>query len=223
MALSAAAAGKPMYNSSSTRSCITRNIHVTKPLSRHAIVTHALRTSSRCENAINQQIAQEYEASALYDMMHAYYDRAQVALPGFAHFFRKASDEEREHARALIGYMNRRGGRAKMTRTASAPFFEPACSDSIGDVSSAALHGMCTAVDIETANYESLLQLHRVAEEDGDVCLADFVGEHLLREQVIAIDDQTRRTMQLKRLVSDPSTACLGVHRFDAILLSSVD
>ena len=204
-----------MYNSLSTR-----NTHVTRRLSRRIFVTNALRTSSRCENAINQQIAQEYEASALYDMMHAYYDRTHVALPGFAHFFRKASDEEREHARALIGYMNRRGGRAKMARTASAPFFEPARSDSIDDVSSAALHGMCTAVDIEMANYESLLQLHRVADEDGDVCLADEVGEHLLREQVRAVDDQKRRTVQLKRLVSDPSTACLGVHRFDAMLSS---
>jgi ferritin heavy chain len=34
-----------------------------------------------------------------------------VALHGFAKFFRKQSDEEREHASIFIKYQNMRGGR----------------------------------------------------------------------------------------------------------------
>ena len=40
-----------------------------------------------------------------------YFDRDDVALPGFASFFKKASDEEREHAEKLMKFQNQRGGR----------------------------------------------------------------------------------------------------------------
>ena len=41
----------------------------------------------------------------------AYFDRDDVALYGFAKFFRKQSDEERGHASIFIKYQNMRGGR----------------------------------------------------------------------------------------------------------------
>ena len=40
-----------------------------------------------------------------------YFDRDDVALPGFAKFFRKSSEEEREHAEKLMKFQNMRGGR----------------------------------------------------------------------------------------------------------------
>jgi ferritin len=40
-----------------------------------------------------------------------YFDRDDVALPGFSKFFKKSSDEEREHAEKLMKYQNKRGGR----------------------------------------------------------------------------------------------------------------
>lgn len=40
-----------------------------------------------------------------------HFDRDDVALYGFAKFFKKLSDEEREHAEKLMKYQNRRGGR----------------------------------------------------------------------------------------------------------------
>lgn len=38
-------------------------------------------------------------------------DRDDVALDNFASYFRKASEEEREHAEKLMKYQNQRGGR----------------------------------------------------------------------------------------------------------------
>ena len=40
-----------------------------------------------------------------------YFDRDDVALPGFSKFFKKASNEEREHAEMFMKYQNKRGGR----------------------------------------------------------------------------------------------------------------
>ena len=40
-----------------------------------------------------------------------YFSRDDVALRGFAHFFKENSDEEREHADKLLSFQNKRGGR----------------------------------------------------------------------------------------------------------------
>ena len=40
-----------------------------------------------------------------------YFDRDDVAYSGFHSFFKKNSDEERDHAEKFIKYQNRRGGR----------------------------------------------------------------------------------------------------------------
>ena len=40
-----------------------------------------------------------------------YFDRDDVALNGIHKYFKKASDEEREHAMKLMRYLNKRGGR----------------------------------------------------------------------------------------------------------------
>ena len=40
-----------------------------------------------------------------------YFDRDDVALPGFHKFCSENSKEEREHAEKFIKYQNRRGGR----------------------------------------------------------------------------------------------------------------
>lgn len=40
-----------------------------------------------------------------------YFDRDDVALPGFSHFFKENSHEEREHAEKLMSFQNKRGGK----------------------------------------------------------------------------------------------------------------
>uniref|UniRef100_A0A0E0MIP4 Ferritin n=1 Tax=Oryza punctata TaxID=4537 RepID=A0A0E0MIP4_ORYPU len=67
-----------------------------------------------CEAAINEQINVEYNASYAYHSLFAYFDRDNVALKGFAKFFKESSDEEREHAEKLMKYQNMRGGRVRL-------------------------------------------------------------------------------------------------------------
>merc|ERR1711860_464858 len=52
---------------------------------------------SESEASINRQINMELYASYTYQSMSMYFDRDDVALPGFAKFFKKSSDEERDH------------------------------------------------------------------------------------------------------------------------------
>jgi ferritin heavy chain len=44
-------------------------------------------------------------------LQSAYFDRDDVALHGFSHFFHEQSEEENGHAKQLIKYQNMRGGR----------------------------------------------------------------------------------------------------------------
>ncbi|GAV76877.1 Ferritin domain-containing protein, partial [Cephalotus follicularis] len=57
-----------------------------------------------CEAAINEQINVEYNVSYVYHAMYAYFDRDNIALKGFAKFFKESSEEEREHAEKLMKY-----------------------------------------------------------------------------------------------------------------------
>lgn len=63
------------------------------------------------EEGINKQINLELYASYVYLSMASYFQREDVALPGFHKFFSKMSEEEREHAQKLMHYQNQRGGR----------------------------------------------------------------------------------------------------------------
>lgn len=47
-----------------------------------------------------------------FDFVQAFYfKRDDVALPGFAKFFKENSEEEREHAEKFMEFQNKRGGR----------------------------------------------------------------------------------------------------------------
>merc|ERR1712228_495919 len=64
-----------------------------------------------CEALVNKQINMEMYASYVYMSMAYYFDRDDVAYSGFSEFFKKNSDEEREHGEKFIKYQNRRGGK----------------------------------------------------------------------------------------------------------------
>lgn len=65
--------------------------------------------TEKMQDAINQQIAHEFYASHLYLAMSAYFEANN--LPGFAHWMRIQSDEEREHALKFFDFVNDRNGR----------------------------------------------------------------------------------------------------------------
>merc|ERR1719341_674441 len=64
-----------------------------------------------CEALINKQINMEFYASYVYLSMASYFNRDDQALSGFASFFQKNSNEERDHGMKLMTYQAKRGGR----------------------------------------------------------------------------------------------------------------
>lgn len=165
-----------------------------------------------CEAAINEQINVEYTVSYVYHAMYAYFDRDNVALKGLAKFYKESSEEEREHAEKLMEYQNKRGGKVKLHSILMPPSeFEHVEK---GD----ALYSMELALSLEKLTNEKLLSLHRVAAQNNDPQLTDFIESEFLYEQVEAIKKIADFVTQL-RMVGKGH----GVWHFDQMLLHEGD
>ncbi|KAH8041499.1 hypothetical protein HPB51_016944 [Rhipicephalus microplus] len=158
-----------------------------------------------CEARINKQINLELYASYVYTSMAYYFDRDDVALPGFHKFFKKSSDEEREHAQKLMKYQNMRGGRVVLQ----------AIQKPSRDEWGAGLDAMQAALELEKTVNQSLLDLHKLANDHNDAQLCDFLESEYLEEQVKAIKELSDYVTNLKRV--GPG---LGEYMFDKETLS---
>ncbi|XP_076235868.1 ferritin 3 heavy chain homologue [Calliopsis andreniformis] len=153
-----------------------------------------------CEQALNKQINLELYASYVYLSMAYYFDRSDVALPGIHKYFKKASDEEREHATKFMTYQNKRGGNIVLTHIESPPK-----SDWIS-----AKDAMEEALVLEKKVNKSLLELHALASVHNDPNFLDFLETEYLQEQVDAIKEIADHVTNLQRVGEG-----LGVYVFD--------
>eukprot|EP00250_Pteridium_aquilinum_P001700 c11904_g1_i1 orf=163-942(+) len=158
-----------------------------------------------CEAAINEQINVEYNASYVYHTLFAYFDRDNVALPGMAQFFKESSEEEREHAEKLMKYQNIRGGRVKLQS-----IIMPSLTEFDDPEKGDALCAMELTLALERLVNEKLLKLHKVAEEQDDPQLQDFIEGEFLKPQVEDIKKVSEYVSQLRRVGKGH-----GVYHFD--------
>jgi ferritin heavy chain len=142
----------------------------------------------------------ELYASYVYMSMAYYFDREDVAMPGFFKYFKKASDEEREHAEKFMKYQNQRGGRIVLQQIAKPTH----------DEWSTPLDAVTAALELEKTVNQTLLNLHGVAGDHNDPQLADFLENNFLEEQVHAIKELSDMVTKLKR--AGPG---LGEYLFD--------
>lgn len=155
---------------------------------------------AEAESGVNKQINLELYACYCYQSMAWYFDRDDVALPGFHKYFKKASDEEREHAEKLMKFQNQRGGRIVLSD------IKRPDNDEWGS----GLDAMEVALNLEKNVNQSLLDLHKVAEKHGDSQMCDWIESHYLTEQVEAIKEISDYIANLKRV--GPG---LGEYMFD--------
>ncbi|RNA39700.1 soma ferritin-like [Brachionus plicatilis] len=141
------------------------------------------------EAALNRQINIELTASYVYHSMAFYFDRDDVALPGFYKFFKSSSDEEREHAEKLMKYQNKRGGRVVLREVAKPE------KDEWGS----GLEALEAALELEKKVNQSLLDLHELASKNNDAHLTDFIEGEFLDEQVESIKQISEMITKLKR------------------------
>ena len=142
------------------------------------------------EAGINKQINIELYASYVYLSMSYYFDREDVALHNIAKWFKKQSDEEREHATTLMKYQNTRGGRIVLQNVQKPE------KDEWGS----ALEAFQAALALEKFNNQSLLELHSLAGTNGDPQMCDFLEDKYLREQVESIEEIGKIITNLKRV-----------------------
>lgn len=160
-----------------------------------------------CEAGVNEQINIELTISYVYHALHAYSDRDNVGLPGFATWFKGQSDEEREHAQLLLEFQNKRGGRVAL-HTLVAPETEFA-----NDAKGEALYMMELVLSLEKLNFHKLRLLHDIACKHDDAEMADFIEGQLLADQAKSVKEVAEYVSQLRRVGQG-----LGVYEFDKYL-----
>ncbi|KAL8617334.1 hypothetical protein ACOMHN_041211 [Nucella lapillus] len=129
-----------------------------------------------------------------------YFYRDDVALPNFAKFFKKMSDEERGHAEKLMKFQNMRGGRVVLQD------IKKPDRDEWG----AGVDAMQVALGLEKSVNQALLDLHEVASSNKDANMTDFLEGNYLHEQVEGIKQISDHITNLKRVGSG-----LGEYLFD--------
>jgi len=147
----------------------------------------------------------ELYASYVYQSMAFHFDRDDIALPGFHHFFKHASEEEREHAEKLMKYQNKRGGRIVLQDIKKPD----------RDNWETGLDAMQVALQLEKSVNQALLDLHKVADSHTDAQMMDFIEGEYLKEQVDSIKEISDHITQLKRVGSG-----LGEYMYDKQLQS---
>jgi len=168
--------------------------------------------AEKCQDAVNKQINLEYWASYQYDYMWSYFDKSDVGLSNIATYFKKAGDEEREHAHKLMEYQNLRGGNVVLTdiNNMSLDYLNtPSNKNSL-------LISFEKALEMEQVVYKSLLEVHQVASEENDPQFADFLEGTYLNEQVEALNQITKYISQLRIIGQNGH----GIWNFDQNLKS---
>merc|ERR1712116_96513 len=141
------------------------------------------------EALINKQINMEFYASYVYMSMSTYFDRDDVAYPGLTAFFKKSSDEEREHGEKLIKYQNKRGGKVVFQDIA-----KPSTTEWGTPVDA-----LEAALELEKTVNQSLLDMHKASDGKGDAHLCDYLEAEFLGEQVEGIKEIGDMITKIKR------------------------
>lgn len=126
------------------------------------------------ENLINQQINMELSASHVYLALYSFFMNDQQSFPGFAKFFKHASDEETCHAKKIIDYQNIRGGNVRILGIPIPNF------NSINNNTSILYQAINFSLNLEQLVYDSIINIHDTCNDKGlQVFLDDFIKEQL--------------------------------------------
>ena len=159
-----------------------------------SLITGKQNWAVECSEKINKQINVELDASHQYLSLYCFFNQDTIALDGVARFFKKSSDEEREHALKLIEYQNKRGEKVVLENIKDYNH-----SFTNQKTKSDVLQAFKLVLDLEKTVNQHLLDLHTVAENNNDPQFCDFLESEFLNEQVDAINEITKYVNQLTR------------------------
>ena len=148
--------------------------------------------SEKSEAELNKQISREYHASLAYHVLSNYFNRDDVGLNKLVDYFNKASLEEREHADKLMNYQSMRGGIVTLSS------IDPLTIEI--EKSNDIIEAFQIALELEKTINNDLLELHKIADEEGDPQFCDYLEGEFLKEQVESISDISKIISVLNRL-----------------------
>ncbi|KAG7492095.1 hypothetical protein MATL_G00011090 [Megalops atlanticus] len=157
------------------------------------------------EAEINKLINIKLTASYTYLSLGMFFDRDDVALPSFSHYFLERSVKERDQAERLLGYQNMRGGQVVLQTIA-----KPSREDWKGG-----LDALTFSLQYQKALNQSLLEVHRTASTHTDPHLCDFLEQHFLSDSHDAIKQLGDYVGSLTRLTSSATHGNMGEYLFD--------
>ena len=133
--------------------------------------------TGKLEEAINEQVTLELEASLVYRQLGIEMDMQD--LPGMASWFRAQADEEVVHANKFIDHMTDRGAHPRIQQI-------PAVSAKAETV----LEAFRASLAHEEKVSESIRNLYRLAQQEGDIdalpLLNWFIDEQLEEEAMVS-------------------------------------
>ena len=148
--------------------------------------------SEKSEVELNKQINREYHASLAYHVLSNYFNRDDIGLTKLVDYFNKASLEEREHADKLMNYQNMRGGVVELCSIVPLTIELDKSNDII--------EAFKIALELEKTINNDLLNLHKIADQEGDAQFCDYLEGEFLKEQVESISDISKILSVLNRL-----------------------
>lgn len=133
--------------------------------------------SSKLEEAMNQQIGNEFGASLQYVSIASYFDSQD--LEELASFFFRQSDEERDHAMRFVDYILDTGGQVKIPAIAKTRYEFESAEDAVQ-----------AALDWELEVTQQINNLMDIAIEEKDYMGQDFLRWFVTeqREEVSTMD-----------------------------------
>lgn len=163
--------------------------------------------STDCENSINRQINLELYASYYYLNLYCFFQRDWVNMPKIAEYFKKQSDEEKEHADKLINYQILRGGTVVID---SIPKVDVKLDDKLLD-KSYLKKAFIDVLELEKKVNTSLLKIHSL----DDPHLSDFLESEYLGEQIEANDEIARIINDLEFIGNNKFDLLSYINQFD--------
>ncbi|KAL9546350.1 hypothetical protein MBANPS3_006704 [Mucor bainieri] len=152
------------------------------------------------EDAVNQQIQMYQMAQQTYIAAAAYFNNAEVALPGFTKFFHERAEHEGKMAQHLIDYQITRGGICIIS----------AIPQPLIDWKSAT-NAVETCLSLEKDVNKSLLSLTALAINNADAHLRHILKGGHLKYKVETISNVAKGYTQIKRVGGEG----LGLHMLD--------
>ena len=134
------------------------------------------------EALLNEQINKELFASYCYKSLYCYFSNTSIGYLNIANYFKKCSEDEKEHADSMIKYQLKRGGTVVFRDINASNFNNNTNNSDLYQV-------FYNVLELEKDIYNCLLRLINLSEQDLE--FVDYITNTFLKEQLEDINKLT--------------------------------